>query len=101
MNSNKNFKQNNIKKSNHRPKTFVLRGNLLTVNLSNTTKKIRVDRYTRAVMYNNDAYDTSGHKKRYHIDIKQGSRTIQGILYNKKYERNNDFQYLQRLLSSV
>ena len=81
--------------------TFILRGNELTVNSSNRITHHRVDRYTRAVMFNEDVYDRSGNPGRYLLEIKQNGVAFKSLVYTNKQERNRDFAVLQKLLSTL
>lgn len=80
---------------------FVLRENTLTINYSNTVRHIRVDRYTRAVKYNEDAVGASGNHYKFIIDIKQGNVSIIRVLEDTKKERDIEFDRLQQLLSTL
>jgi hypothetical protein len=80
---------------------FVLRGDTLTINYSHTVRHIRVNMYTRAVKYNEDAIGASGNHFKYIIDIKQGNESIIRVLMDTKKERDTEFDRLQQLLSSL
>jgi hypothetical protein len=97
----KTKKQSILKPKAPAVETFILRGNTLTVNSSNKTAHYKVDRYTRAVIFNEDVLDVSGTPGRYLLEIKQGSITIKSLVYKKKHERDNDFAKLQNLLSRL
>jgi hypothetical protein len=81
--------------------TFVLRGHTLTINMANNIAHIQVDRYTRAVKFNEESIDVSGQSGKYRLEIKQGSHVLRSLLYQKKYERDEDFQTLQGLLMTL
>lgn len=81
--------------------TFILRGNELTVNTANRITHHKVDRYTRAVMFNEDVMDRSGNAGRYLIEIKQNGEAFKSLVYTNKQERNRDFTVLQKLLSTL
>jgi hypothetical protein len=80
---------------------FVLRGDTLTINYSHTVRHIRVNMYTRAVKYNEDAIGASGNHFKFIIDIKQGNESIIRVLMDTKKERDTEFDRLQQLLSSL
>jgi hypothetical protein len=90
-----------IKKPVHDVETFILRGDILTVNSSNRTVHLKVDRFTRCVKFNEDVLDVSGNPGRYLLEIKQDGEVIKSLVYTKKYERENDFSKLQKLLSTL
>jgi len=99
-------KINSSKIQKHQPKkveveTFVLRGNELTVNTSNRITHHKVDRFTRAVMFNKDVLDRSGNAGRYLIEIKQNGVVFKSLVYTDKKKRNNDFTTLQSLLATL
>jgi hypothetical protein len=83
--------------------TFVLRGNTLTINVNNTMNNIPVNRFTRAVIFNNDdAVSTSGEKSgKYILAIKQGSDIVRAVIYKSKKTREKDYATIQRLLSTL
>jgi hypothetical protein len=83
--------------------TFVLRGNTLTINVNNTMNNLSVNRFTRAVIFNNeDAVSTSGEKSgKYILAIKQGSDIVRAIMYKSKKTREKDYATIQRLLSTL
>ena len=81
--------------------TFILRGNELTVNTTNRITHHKVDRFTRAVMFNEDVLDRSGNPGRYLIEIKQNGEAFKSLVYTDKQERNRDFAVLQKLLSTL
>ena len=81
---------------------FVLRGNELTINTTNSMKHIKVDRYTRAVIFSDDTHhDKSGKVYRYAIAIKQNGSIVEKIGFDNKKERDISFAKLQNLLSSL
>jgi hypothetical protein len=84
--------------------TFILRGNLLTVNVENNISNIKVDKYTRAYIYNDDdvvARSGAADAGRYVLGIKQNGEMVKGIIYKSKKKREIDFIKLQELLSKV
>jgi hypothetical protein len=80
---------------------FVLREDTLTINYSGTMRHIPVNRYTRAVKYNEDAVGSSGKHFKFIIDIKQGNISIIRVLIDTKKERDMEFDRLQQLLSTL
>lgn len=94
---------NKIPKLPVKPKkeTFVLRGHTLTINMSNKIAHIPVDRYTRAVKFNEESTDVSGQNGKYVLEIKQGTHVLRSLLYQKKYERDDDFVKVQGFLSRL
>jgi hypothetical protein len=103
----KNFKLTTpAKYPNKKPKpenktTFVLRGDTLTINMANKIAHISVDRYTRAVKFNEESTDVSGQRGKYILEIKQGTHVLRSLLYQKKHERDSDFINLQNLLMTL
>lgn len=90
-------------KKEYKPKveTFVLRGNTLTVNLSANVSHIKVDRFTRCMIFNEERQTVSGNYGKYILQIKQGVNILKSIVYFKKHNRDSDFVKLQGLLSKL
>lgn len=86
-----------------KPSVFVLRGNILTINLSGSTKKIRVDYLCRPVKYvpEGGIYGTDGHFYTHVIDIKRNNAVLYRVLFDIKKEWNREFRNLQALLERL
>jgi hypothetical protein len=80
---------------------FVLRGRTLTINYTGYIRHHEVDRFTRAVKYNDESTGTSGKTYRYVVDIKQGNQVIGNVLFGSKADRDREFAKLQALLSNI
>jgi hypothetical protein len=84
-----------------KPRRVHLNGTLLTANLDASTLKVRVSKYTRAVIHNGGFHGNDGNFYKYVIDLKEGRETIASIASDNKNERNDIFREIQALLENV